>query len=313
MRPTAHILVVNGVKVRQPVFVLGAPHSGTGLLARALKRSTGFHVTLDRPGVLKVAYAFARKPSIARGRGVAAARVLRDAFAEAWQINAHACLRCPAECRDAGGLDGAGPCVNVWDVVRFGDASSDLLYSADVLVDAFPDARLVQIVRDGRDVVADMLRDERSLAWFKPGFANVDSEFPNPFFGVHSESDRAAWRELTLAGKCALRWRGAVRHSARLRVELPREQLMTVRYEQLVAEPVEVIRDVAAFLGAHVSASAVLSGRAVQTGTWRRRLSPEQVAEVEKVAAEELRRLGYLPSVDDVARRARPVRDSARR
>ena len=32
-----HILVVNGRKVRQPVFVIGAPHSGTDLLARALR------------------------------------------------------------------------------------------------------------------------------------------------------------------------------------------------------------------------------------------------------------------------------------
>jgi hypothetical protein len=38
MPATRHILVVNGDKVRHPVFVLGAPHSGTELLARALKR-----------------------------------------------------------------------------------------------------------------------------------------------------------------------------------------------------------------------------------------------------------------------------------
>ncbi|HYK26326.1 MAG TPA: sulfotransferase, partial [Streptosporangiaceae bacterium] len=31
-----HILVVNGRKVRQPVFVISAPHSGADLLGRAL-------------------------------------------------------------------------------------------------------------------------------------------------------------------------------------------------------------------------------------------------------------------------------------
>ena len=60
------------------------------------------------------------------------------------------------------------------------------MYCAEGLVDAFPDARIVQIVRDGRDVVAAMLADAESLAWFKPGMANVDSEFPNPFFGIET-------------------------------------------------------------------------------------------------------------------------------
>src|SRR5437588_11719149 len=102
MRSVRHILVVNGTKVRQPVFVIGAPHSGTDLLARALKRSAGFHVTIGRQNVLRVVYAFARRPSIPRGRGEAAARVLRDAFAEAWQISPHACLACSPQCREAG-------------------------------------------------------------------------------------------------------------------------------------------------------------------------------------------------------------------
>ena len=48
MACSPHILVVNGRKVRQPVFVIGAPHSGTDLLARALKHSDGFHVTIGQ-------------------------------------------------------------------------------------------------------------------------------------------------------------------------------------------------------------------------------------------------------------------------
>ena len=35
-----------------------------------------------------------------------------------------------------------------------GDASPDLIYCAEALTCAFPDARIVQVVRDGRDVVA---------------------------------------------------------------------------------------------------------------------------------------------------------------
>src|SRR5215472_14501723 len=111
MAARPHILVVNGRKVRQPVFVIGAPYSGTDLLASALKQSPGFHVTIGQRAVLGVVYAFARTPSIQRGRDEAAATVLRDAFAQAWQVTPASCLECSAECREAGGVNGAGSCV----------------------------------------------------------------------------------------------------------------------------------------------------------------------------------------------------------
>ena len=177
MTARPHILVVNGRKVREPVFIIGAPHSGADLLARALKRSPGFHITMGQGSVLSVVHAFAQNPSIHRGRDEAAATVLRDAFAQAWQITAHACLTCSAACREAGGVNGAGACMAERDIARYGDASPDLMYCAEALVDAFTDARLVQIVRDGRDVVAAMLADTEVMAWFKPGAAKLDSEF----------------------------------------------------------------------------------------------------------------------------------------
>ena len=61
MPSTRHILIVNGRKVRQPVFIIGAPHSGTHLLAQALKRSDGVHLTIGQAAVLRVIYAFARR------------------------------------------------------------------------------------------------------------------------------------------------------------------------------------------------------------------------------------------------------------
>jgi Sulfotransferase family len=300
MAPRPHILVVNGRKVRQPVFVIGAPHSGVDLLASALKRSPGFHLTFGQHSVLSVVYAFARSPSIQRGRGEAAATVLRDAFAQAWQVTAHGCLGCSPACREAGGVNGAATCVAGRDIRRYGDASPDLMYCAESLVDAFPDARLVQIIRDGRDVVAAMLADADSLAWFKPGVANVDSEFPNPFFGIETESDLAAWPGLSLAGKCAMRWRGSVRTMARLRTSMPPERLTTLRYEQVIKQPAAAARAVSGFIGADVAAIGVRArGRAaagpmaIQSGGWRRTLTAQQVTDVEQVAGTDLRRVGY--------------------
>jgi len=295
-----HILVVNGRKVRQPVFVLGAPHSGTSLVARALKRSAGFHVTMGQPSVVRVVHAFARRPSISRDRGAAVATVLRDAFAQAWQVTSHACRMCSPACRAAGGVAGtgsaAGPCVAERTISRYGDGTPDLLYCATQIVDAFPDAMFVQVIRDGRDVVAGMLADSDTLAWFRPGFANLETEFPNPFLGVENETDRAGWTDLSLAGKCAMRWRSAVRMSARLRYTLSAQQLTTIRYEELVTKPEIAASSVSEFVGARVSAIAMRDPapqRALVPGSWRRTLSAEQATEVEKVAGEELRRVGY--------------------
>ena len=300
MAPRPHILVVNGRKVRQPVFVIGAPHSGADLLARALKRSDGFHVTIGQRSVVSVVYAFARSPSIQRGRGEAAATVLRDAFAQAWQVSAHACLACSPLCRDAGGVNGAATCVAERDIRRYGDGTPDLMYCAEGLVDAFPDARIVQIIRDGRDVVAAMLTDAGTLAWFKPGVVNVESEFPNPFFGIETETDLAAWPRLSLAGKCAMRWRGTVHAMARLRTSMPAERLTTLRYEQVIRQPTAAAKAVSSFIDAELAAISVrgrgrgaLGPQSMQSGAWRRALTPQQLKDVEQVAGIDLRRVGY--------------------
>ena len=111
-----------------------------------------------------------------------------------------------------GGLRQAegGPCAEQRGLIRFGDASPDLTYCAEALVAAFPDALIIQVVRDGRDSVAAMLGDQVAMSWFRPSVVNIETEFPNPFYGVEDEADRLAFPSLSAAGKCALRWRGAI-------------------------------------------------------------------------------------------------------
>lgn len=309
MRSKPHILVVNGTKVRRPVFILGAPHSGADLLARAVKRASDFHLTAGRPEVLRVVYAFARRPSMLADRERGAARVLRDAMAESWHISPGSCGVCSAECQEFGGYVAPGPCLRPEEAHRFADASPDLLYSADVLLDAFPDAQLLQVIRDGRDVVADMLDDERCLAWMRPGLDNLDEVFPNPFLGVEDHTDRNRWPKAAMAVKCALRWRGSIRLSARLRAQTPSEQLYTVRYEDLAVRPKAIADEVSEYLGTQISRIA-LSGlvrrgdrtQELRPGQWRERLSPRQISQVERIAGLELRRLGYRLSGQKTAR-----------
>ena len=134
---------------------------------------------------------------------------------------------------------------------------------------------------------------------FKRGTANVDSEFPNPFFGIETEQDLAAWPELSPAGKCAMRWRGSVRKMARLRTTLAADQLTTLRYEETIRHPSAATAAVSGFIGAPMNPIAV-RGRArtsaqpmIEPGGWRRRLTSAQVAEFEKIAGQDLRRVGY--------------------
>lgn len=292
MMASPHILVVNGTKVRRPVFVLGAPHSGTEVLARAIRRCEAFHLTLGRPNVLRTVYAFARRPSIATQNGQGAARVMRDAYARGWQLTERGCDECPAHCRELGRADAEGTCSDPRSVQRFGDATPDLIYSTGVLLDAFPDAQLIQLIRDGRDAVAGMLTDERCLACFRPGFANLDEVFPNPFLGVEDDTERLRWPRAGVAVKCALRWRGSIRLSARLRSRLPGDQLLTIRYEDLLTRPRDVVSVVSSYLDYRLPRNS-LYGIDDDVGGWRDRLTSRQVVQVEKIAGEELHRLGY--------------------
>jgi len=295
--PPRHILFVNARNVTQPVFVIGAPHSGAEAVGRALKASPGFHATIGQQAVQQAVFGFARRPSLYHGRGDAAAAVIRDAFAQGWQIGPATCLECAPQCRSAAGLGpgGTGPCAEQRDLSRFADASPDLIYCAEALVAAFPDALIVQVVRDGRDTVAGMLTDQVSMSWFRPSVVNIETEFPNPFYGVEDESDRLMWPSLSAAGKCAMRWRGAIRIAARLRRALPGDQLKTLRYEDMARNPGTAAAMLTGFTGSTIAAPVTPSTKRarVEQNEWRRTLTYSQLADVEKVAGEELRRLGY--------------------
>jgi hypothetical protein len=140
------------------------------------------------------------------------------------------------------------------------------------------------------------------MAWYRPSFVNVDTEFPNPFFGIESDEDRDLWPRLSPVGRCALRWRWSVRLAARLHHSLPSGQLKTIRYEHLMTKPDEALADLSRFAGTAVQAAEIRNEARTSRGRGRSRragaarsLSAEETTEIEKIAGEELRRLGYTP------------------
>ena len=99
---------------------------------------------------------------------------------------------------------------------RWGEKTPhNLFYVAEILQD-FPDARFVHLVRDGRDVAVEQLRSA---------------------FGPRN------------AYAAALIWRRTQEVAARWRAELPKDRWLDVRYENLAARPETVVREVLQFLG----------------------------------------------------------------
>ena len=81
----------------------------------------------------------------------------------------------------------------------------------------------------------------------------------------------------------------------RLRKATPDGQLKTLRYEDMVRSPGAAAAALSEFTGAKIAAPVVPANRKARgdAASWRRTLAISQVADIEMVAGEELRRLGY--------------------
>jgi hypothetical protein len=154
---------------------------------------------------------------------------------------------------------------------------------------AYPEAVAVHVMRDGRDVVTSLLERgwlsaERSGAddarlpfgpharfWVEPG---REEEFARV-----SDATRAAWA-----------WRRYVTAAA----AMP-ERTVDVRYEELVADPAAAAAPVAEKLGVASQLVTDAFGKVHDrsAGRWRRDLTTDQLADVEREAGDVLVALGY--------------------
>ena len=232
MRSARHILIVNGRKVQQPVFIIGAPHSGAHLLARALKRADAVHQTIGQSQ--RAARDLGRRPlPIHDGRGEAprpgSGRVrpgLADHPARLHGVRAGVPGGSRAQRRHRPCAIGRGLPVR--------RANPDRAYCAEALTAPFRTRGSCSSSgrpRRGRVHAAD----SAVLSWFSRA---SPTSTPSP--RTRSSASRPKGPDIWLACRpleCAMRWRGAVRLAARLRRSLPAEQLITVRYETLIERP----------------------------------------------------------------------------
>ena len=243
------------------VFVLGSPRSGTTFLAGAIGSLPGF-VDLGEVAPVKAAV-----PELARLEPAVAARRLRRTLAVARRV----------------GLVGA---------VRPVEQTPELAHLVDVVARAFPDARIVHIVRDGRDVVSSLL----DKPWLRPAQAQADDA--GVAYGTYARfwvepERREEFERASDARRAAWAWRRYVT-AARAASAQPLE----IRYEELAEDAAAVAARLAPHLDAPGGALADALGRAHATsvGRYRRDLDDQQLADVLEEAGDLLAELGYVSS-----------------
>lgn len=240
------------------VFVVGSPRSGTTFLASAIGSLPGF-VDLGEVAPLK-----ASVPELAAVEPPEAAARLRRILTVARRV----------------GLVGA---------VRPVEQTPEMAFLVRAAPLAYPAARVVHIVRDGRDAVCSLLEKP----WLRREQARAD-DAGVPYgayarFWVEPER-RGAFETVSDAQRAAWVWRCYVTAAREA------EGALEIRYEELAADPAGVAASLAAHLDVPVEPLAAALGRAhgSSVGRYRTELSAEQLEDVEVEAGTLLRELGYL-------------------
>lgn len=239
------------------VFVVGSPRSGTTFLAGAIGSLPGF-VDLGEVAPVKAAV-----PELALLPPEQAAPRLRRILAVSRRV----------------GLVGA---------VRPVEQTPEMAFVLRAVPLAYPDARVVHIVRDGRDVVCSLL----DKPWLRPEqAASDDAGVP---YGAHARfwvepERRAEFESASDARRAAWVWRSYVTAAGAA------DGALELRYEDVTADPEAIAVPLADHLGVAVEPLAAALGRAhaSSVGRYRSDLSAEQLAEVEAEAGALLAELGY--------------------
>jgi len=252
-----------GERLRGPderlVFVVGSPRSGTTFLAGVMG---------EQPGFVDLSEVNPHKAAIPHLVGYPDAEAAKRIRATLERVRTLALVR-------------------GWRGVEQTPETAFVLAAA---LDAYPEGRVVHVVRDGRDVVCSLLErgwlsagrtggDDAKLAYGARARFWVESERTAEFESA-GDATRAAWA-----------WRRYV--SAARSVADPR--VLELRYESIAADPAAAAHKLAEHLGAPAASLERSLGRFTDSsiGRYREDLTPEQLAEVEREAGALLAELGY--------------------
>jgi hypothetical protein len=152
---------------------------------------------------------------------------------------------------------------------RWGDKTPAYIDHLDVLLELFPAAQFIHVVRDGRDVALSSL---------------------STHFGGKN------------AYKSALDWASATAAVGRFKAAAPRDQCFELRYEDLMASPVSTFAPLVDFLGISDAGGEVRESietllprelRQDNAYKWRSAMSRHSIEVFESVAGDQLSAHGY--------------------
>lgn len=282
MRQAAHLpALLAGKKLDRPVFIIGAPRSGTSMLYAILRRSTQL---TNWPGEAHEVWEADFHPAL---RG--------------WESNA-------LTAEDARGPEGERIKRSFLLVTggrkRLIDKTPRNALRVGFIDELFPDARYVYLVRDGRDNINSLIN-----AWRTPRYRTYRLPEPHRIPGV----DPAWWKFTLYPGwradiegpvevVCAQQWRWSYDSAGAALLDVG-ERVTTVRYEDLAADPVSATRAVCAFLEVPFEEPvAQKAGEArskpvnvvtpPEAGKWRRE-NPQEIERILPLIAPTMERLGY--------------------
>jgi hypothetical protein len=168
--------------------------------------------------------------------------------------------------------------------------------AADLLVAATPRARMLFLLRDGRDVVDSQLDAAQPDSWLSSARGGGEDMSPQ--------------RRLDFLDERARRWVANTAIVTAAFDSLPEARRLQVRYEDLLAEPrpqlvrilqwldVDAPADLDAMIAARAFSTIPESGagqfaRSATPGMWRQNLTPEEQSLLTEVLGATLARLGY--------------------
>lgn len=244
------------------VFVVGSPRSGTTFLGRSIGSLPGF-IDLGEVAPFKAAI-----PELARLDAQQGSGRVRRILTRARRLGLVGSLR-PVE------------------------QTPETAFVLAAALEAFPKARVVHAVRDGRDVASSLL--ERG--WLRAGRGGGDDARlplgPDARFWVEPERE-GEFAGVSDARRAAWAWRRYV-HAVRS-APVP---VVEIRYERLVGEPGAVAAELAAALDVPKGplTEALQHAHDTSVGRHARDLEGQELADVLAEAGDLLRELGYLQSV----------------
>ncbi len=285
LRQAVHLPALwSGGELDRPIFIIGAPRSGTSILFSVLRSSS--HVA-HWPGEAHEVWEADHHPALT-----------------GWESNA-------LDASDATGPTAQRIAREFFLVTgrskRLIDKTPRNALRVPFIARVFPDARFVFLVRDGRDNVNSLIN-----AWRTPRYRTYRLPEPHSISGADPQWWKfvlyPGWRD-DVAGPlervCARQWIASNEHALDAFEEMPQARWTLLRYEELVTRPDAEVARVLSFLELPhdtdvMSRAAALDRTPInvvtppERGKWKKE-NPSEIEAVLPLMAPTMERMGYEP------------------